>query len=191
MCVVGWRKVTRRGYHCDHFDAGELTLCLFYLLQRTFPDFSLPGFITLVFSPGSGFITPPSRNLPGRRGRVALPRRREKMSRLSSTGGEAEVSPHANLSLEAGKRWLERREELNDRHAAHRTSHVTHTRKRARITCIRSCTGHVRRPRNEATCSCIARWPPPQPVWAVVPQALPCSGDTSRRRCLQWHVPSS
>ena len=37
------------------------------------------------------------------------------MSRLSSTGGEAEVSPDANLSLEAGQRWLERREELNDR----------------------------------------------------------------------------
>ena len=54
------------------------------------------------------------------------------MSRLSSTGGEAEVSPHANLSLEAGKRWLERREELNDRHAVHRTSHVhTHTQARA------------------------------------------------------------
>ena len=40
------------------------------------------------------------------------------MSRLADQGNAAEVSPDADLSLEAGKRWLERRDELNRRCAS-------------------------------------------------------------------------
>ena len=106
--------------------------CVLILLTGTnFSRFFAPRLYNPGFRSRFRIYNTPFSDLPGRGGRVAL---REKMSRLSSTGGEAEVSPHANLSLEAGKRWLERREELNDRHAAHRTSHVTHTCKRARIT---------------------------------------------------------